>query len=293
MQNNKTYTGYAADSDGFSIYRVAELASYYRPFCAKQLMVYGIVSLIVAILTLLPMGDIAKVAIFTISWAAIPLLYYLAPIVLAKSGDSRIVERMIPVRASEKFIFYLLYFGVAVPIAVYMLPFISNILYLHLPSIQTKAMTGLVEIQMHNPAVIVVLNSLTALAISLTCLYVILSAKTARIVKAVISAFAVQFGIGLVSAIMGGLMEFKEGLKAGYNAEISSKAVELTSRTPHGATYADGVSAGMDAGFEFANAIVTEMIDDHATIITLYSVVGIYLLLMICLTYRNLKRANL
>lgn len=286
-------TNLRAAGDGFSFSRVAALAAYYRPFCAKQLICYGLLSLAFAILTLLPMPDMVKVAIFTICWGAIPILYSLAPIVLAKSGDSRIVERMIPASAAEKFCFYALYFWVAVPIAVYLLPFLANLLYLHIPSIHTKGMAGLVNLQMHNPAQVLVLNCMTSLAISLTCLYVILSAKSARIVKAVILAFAVQFGFGLFAGILGGFVGFNEGFKDGLNGEMERKMTEYTVRTGSDPSYLDGVNAGMEKGFDLAGSMVSDMINQRGVMITLYIIIGVYLLIMFWCTYRYLKRANL
>lgn len=113
---------HGAAGDRFSWRRVAEVARYFSTVTNRQLLVYTIVSAIFAVLLLLPLNGVAQTGIFTIIFSVLPIMFELAPIAFAKSGDTRVVDRMLPAKASEKFTFYLIYLLIAVPISVYVLP---------------------------------------------------------------------------------------------------------------------------------------------------------------------------
>ena len=197
-------------------------------------------------------------------------MFQLAPIAFAKTGDTRVVDRMLPARASEKFTFYLLYLLVAVPIAVYVLPEGAMWLYGKIPAIHTDAMMGLKNIHFSNPPLIC-MNVLAAVAGSLTCLFVIMHARQSRIIKAVISTFAVQFVVGILCAVYGMYAVFRQGVNDGL----------------------DGKSFSPEQQENLVQNIISDF--THATpyIVTVISLLTVYTGLMLWLIYRTLRKRNL
>lgn len=260
-----------AASDRFSWKRVAEVARYFSTVTNRQLLVYAIISAIFAVLLLLPLNGVAQTGIFTLVFSVLPILFQLAPIAFAKSGDTRVVDRMLPARASEKFTFYILYLLVATPIAVYALPEFAMWLYGKIPAIQTDAMMGVKNMHFGNPPVLICMNVLAAVAGSMTCLFVTLYARQSRIIKAVISTFAVQSVVGILGAVYGMYAVFRQGVM-------------------------DGI-AGKDITREQQETFVQNIVSDftHATpyLVTVISLLAVYTGLMLWLTYRTLRKRNL
>lgn len=260
-----------AASDRFSWKRVAEVARYFSTVANRQLLVYAIISAIFAVLLLLPLDGVAQAGIFTLEFSVLPIMFQLAPIAFAKSGDTRVVDRMLPAKASEKFTFYILYLLVAVPIAVYALPEGAMWLYGKIPAIQTDAMMGVKNMHFGNPPIVICMNILAAVAGSMTCLFVTLYARHSRIIKAVISTFAVQFTVGILGAVYGMYAVFRQGVM-------------------------DGI-AGKDITPEQQETLVQNIVSDftHATpyLVTVISLLAVYTGLMLWLTYRTLRKRNL
>ncbi|MDE6549149.1 MAG: hypothetical protein K2L22_09125, partial [Muribaculaceae bacterium] len=53
-------------------------------------------------------------------------IFIWAPIVFTKGGDTRIVDRLIPASALEKFLFYMSYLFIVVGLACYLCPWIAE-----------------------------------------------------------------------------------------------------------------------------------------------------------------------
>lgn len=251
----------------FSWRRVGSLAAFFRPMIEKQTLLYLIVSVVVAILTLLPVHEVAQIALFTISWTVIPYMVQFAPCIMAKSGDARIVERLIPASAAEKFIFRLIYFLLVVPVVSYLLPDCALLLYREIPSIQNEGFTNLVDLALHNSLFLRVLNLFTMCASVLTCLYTVSRVRTNRVLKGVVSVFAVNISVGLLGALWGTGMAFRLG-------------------------FCDG-QAGIQPNTEQFNLRLRESFTDSAYMYVVLGVVVLYVIYMLVLNYRILRRHNL
>ena len=279
----------ATADNRFSWSRVAEFAAYFRPIYSRQVVFYFGVSVLCAILTLLPFGRYVQVGLFTLIWSIIPLLFNLAPIMLAKAGDTRIVDRMIPVRASEKFVFYILYFYIIIGLSTYAIPFFANWLYLRIPAIQTDSMVDLINLQFGTPGALRILNILAALCTTTTCLYAVLSARTGRIVKGVLAALAVQFGIGILGIFIGGATAFSQGVSDGLKQSAYDKELALGDS----ASFGQGLDAGFMEGYEFSKDVITYILDNWQILCIGIVIEAAYLIFMLRLIYRQIKKSNL
>lgn len=260
-----------AASDRFSWKRVAEVARYFSTVTNRQLLVYAIISAIFAVLLLLPLDGVAQAGIFTLEFSVLPIMFQLAPIAFAKSGDTRVVDRMLPAKASEKFTFYILYLLVAVPIAVYVLPEGAMWLYGKIPAIHTDAMMGVKNMHFGNPPIVICMNILAAVAGSMTCLFVTLYARHSRIIKAVISTFAVQFTVGILGAVYGMYAVFQAGFNDGLDGKMMSPEQQQ----------------------DFAHKIISDFSQATPYMVSIISLLAVYTGLMLWLTYRTLRKRNL
>lgn len=263
-------TGNAGDT--FSWNRVGQLANYYSPVIKRQVICYLAISALFSALVLLPLPGVGQVGLFTICWTALPLLFELAPIAFAKSGDTRVIDRMVPAKASEKFVFFILYTLVIIPLCVYVLPEGALLLYTEIPSLQTSLMTHYIDMHFGNPPLIVTLNILGAAGGTLTCLFVINYARTSRVLKAVISMFAVQFAVATMGAIYGLTEVFSMGFKAGYNGDPPASQEEQQ---------------------RIAKEIIEHFSEANPYLWTVVGIMAAYTALMLWLNYRTLRRRNL
>lgn len=255
------------ESRRFCVRRIMALARYYSPRIEKQLLIYLIISVCFAIITLLPLHELAQVGLFTIIWSACPLMFQLAPCAFAKYGSSRIIERLIPVSTAEKFAFRMLYFFVAVPAAVYILPYSATYLYAHIGSDESSGLCKLIRIMHENSLQIRLINILGGVGCTLTCLYTVSRARTSRILKGVIAVFGVQIGISILGAFWGMSTAFKAGMKAGIQ--------------------------GLPIDSERATMELTQAMLDSPYLYIVVGVLVVFVGLMLVLNYRLLKRQNL
>ncbi|MBD5207688.1 MAG: hypothetical protein HDS79_05405 [Bacteroidales bacterium] len=207
--------------------RLKYLWEYHYPMVKHQLFLYFVISVLVAILTLLPLPAQAQISIFAIGNSILGYLVVLSPIVLAKNGDTRIVERLIPATAAEKFTWRIIYFLIIIPIFCYVYPYLSNRLYFHIPEIQTALMTDTLELAVNNSFRLKCLNILSTLLQILICLYVVTYARKSRIIKAVLSVFATQLVFGLIGFIWG--ISETTGLLESHSFPININKEEIQS----------------------------------------------------------------
>lgn len=254
--------------DNFSFDRVLQVARFYRFATDKQLIIYLCASVLFSFLILLPSPAYAQVAIFSTTWMTIGFMVQFAPIVLAKHGDSRVVEHLIPARASEKLVFFFIYFFIVVPVVCYLFPEISLWIYESVPSIQTQEMLMLIQVRHSNPPLIVVMNIMNVAAVISTCLYVVLKARNHRVFKGIISVFVANIVLGILGAIYGSVSIFK----IGYQAGRSGRDVPP-----------------QEAVQEVMNALYS----GKAYMIAFIVIVSVYFLSMMYCTYRHLKKSNI
>lgn len=257
-------------SDRFSWRRVALVAGYYRIVTDRQLLIYLGMSALMAVLSLMPFPEAVQMAIFSIFWMALPVMFYVAPAVFASKGDGRPVGRMLPARTSERFIYLMLYLLVALPAATFVLPLLAEILYLRIPAVQHSGMMEIIHMQFNNPLLIKSLNLLGGVSAMLTCLYVVQRARSSRVVKGILAAFAVEFAMGIIGAFYGMAYVFRKGFE-------------------------DGMAAGAGQCVEppTVQELMEEMTQATPFVIIALTVIGAYMVLMFWLNYRIMKKRNL
>lgn len=257
-----------AMSDLSSVSRFKLLARFYSPGFSKQLLIYLSASLLFAILILMPFPYYAQVGIFTMISTAMALMVQMAPVVLAKSGDSRVIEKLIPASPSEKFLLFAVYFFIIIPLAVYVLPEAALGLYQKIPAIQTQDMLILVKIHQNNPAIIVIMNIINASAAIATCLYVVIRVRRNRVIWGILSVFACNIALGIIGAIYGAASLFKEGYEAGR--------------------------AGLDLDAQQnVEHLLSVMVGETGYTVTVISIVAVYLVSILYVTYRHIKNSNI
>lgn len=254
--------------DGFSWRRVALVAGYYRYFTDRQILVYLAISVLSATLLLVPMPKEAKLAIFTLVWTALPVLFYFAPAVLAAKGDTRPVSRMLPARASERFVYLMLYFLVVVPAVLFLLPSLAEWLLCNVPALRGEGeLEYLFKLQYDKPLVLLVLNIFGGVGTALTCLFVTGRVRSSRVVKGILAALGAQFALGIIGAFYGLSKVFAMGYEAG--------------------------AAGKQVSPPAMQDLMNEMAQATPYIICSISVVGLYMLWMFWMNYRELKTRDL
>ena len=183
--------------------RLKALWGYYFPIVKWQLIIYAAVAVFCALMELLPVGMFLQFSLFTVVWTILPFMFMLSPLVFARNGDSRMVECQLPASASEKLTFYALYLLLAIPLIVFVLPEAALWLSTKIPALQNDLMTTLLSIRWKLSAGLTATNLLTATCGVMTCLCVVLKAKSNRILKAVASVIAVEFTVGIMGGIYG------------------------------------------------------------------------------------------
>lgn len=255
----------------FSWLRVSELTAYYKPLLSGQVLIYAGISLFLAVLILLPVGDIAQIFFLAITWTIIPYMFQFAPLVFAKGGDARLIERMIPATAAEKMTFLLIYLLVVIGAVVYALPEFSLWLYTKIPAIQNEKMLIFVNLRLSNSEGVVIMNSLSVTAAMLTCLYMVLRARSNRIIKGIVSVFAVQFSLAFLGGLYGIRTAFQKGFEDG-----------MANRLP----------MGMNLSVEQIRSISADFSVNNGFVIFVICLLACYSLYMVWLNYRVFRKGN-
>lgn len=263
--------GNSEPAASFSWKRVGQLAQFYKPAFSRQMIVFGAASILAVILTLLPFHGVVQVGIFSIVWTALQLIFELSPIVLCKSGDSRIVERLIPASAAEKFVFRIIYFLVIIPAIVLILPEAATYVYSVWPAVQRPEMLDIIKIHLELPLLLRCVNILGGAGAVLTCLYFVTKPRTGRFLKGFISVFLFQFILGLIGALWGVVWAFSKGFNDGVCGRTSNppSAEELSRQGLESLSNMSGFSG------------------------VLSIVLAIYVGLMLYLNYKALRHSNL
>ena len=215
-------------TSGFSRLRLEAVCRYYLPIVKWQMIIYVLIAMLCAVLELLPVGTVMQFSLFTTVWATLPFMFMLAALVFARNGDSRMVECQIPATAAEKFTFFTIYLLVVIPLLVYVIPESALWLYTQIPAVQTDLMMSLLDMRFKLAPGLLSINILSSVCGAMTCLCVVLRAKSNRILKAVIAVLAVQFMLALMGGAYGMVTAIQNGLEDGYaglppNASYSIK----------------------------------------------------------------------
>lgn len=255
----------------FSWLRVSELTAYYKPLLSGQVLIYAGLSLFLSVLILLPVGGLAQFFFFTLIWTIIPYLFQFAPLVFAKGGDARLIERMLPATAAEKMTFLLIYLFVVVGAVVYAFPEFTLWLYTKIPAVQNESMLIFVNLRFSSSIGLIAMNTLSIVAAMLTCLYMVLSARNNRIIKGIASVFAVQFSMAFLGGLYGIRMAFKKGFEDG-----------MANRPP----------MGVNIPVEQWRNIVAEFPVNNGFVIFVICLLTCYSLWMVWLSYRVFRKGE-
>lgn len=205
-----------SSSQRFSWKRVRRFAAWNMLKIKKQLLWYPLVALLSSILLLLPLNEKAQFGVTTMVWGIIPFLAYLAPLVFAMGGDGRIIMRMIPARPGEKLTFYLGYIFIVVPVLIYTLPLLAELLYMQIPSIQTPEIMKLQSMRFSlGIGWPVIINLISAIGVITTCFYFVMRCRSNRIINGIISVVVILAISGLIGAIYGITAAFRLGFADG------------------------------------------------------------------------------
>ena len=254
-------------SDRFSWHRVMQVASFYGNLTKRQLLVYVLATFVFACLILIPTDNYIQIGIFTMTWTAMGLLMQLAPVVLGKSGDSRIIERLIPASAAEKMTFFLIYFWIVIPFVCYFLPEVALLIYKSIPYLQNTDMMKLIEIHQSPSVVAILMNIANTLGAITTCLYVVMKVKRNRVLWGIISVFAFNFILGIIGAVNGFIRAFNMGFDEGRSGYPMNNAQAA----------------------EWADEFIYQM---NPFFIILTCVLAIYVIWICCMIYKNLNNST-
>lgn len=243
--------------DKFSWRRVWEFGVLYKYSLVRQMIAYGAFSIFAAIIGLMPFGPTAQVGLFSLFASALGIAYYISPVALSKWGDTRMVMNLTPALPMEKFVFFMIYFLIVLPVIVFLPNYLSQLTYLHIPSVQTEPMLELVHLSLdYNYNTISKL--VQSAALMLACFYTVLVCKENRTLKGILTVFGILICVGMTGFILG----FSRALMADF--EINNLPAN-----PHESVYAN------------MTQIMAEMKTSMICITTVFSIGGIVLMRLI------------
>lgn len=214
----------------FSWQRVKALAAYYTPQWRRQIIVYLIASVILSLLLMLRVSDELYGAIYSVVWVVLSLLYALAPLVMAKFGDARKVERMLPVTTAELMTVYLFYFIAVLAAVLFILPSVTELIYFHLNSDRSGYISELYHIRVNRGPMVECVNILGGIATTVSCLYWVFRSRSNRILAGVIAVLAVNLAMGIIGAIWGMSKAFMMGFNDAMNGVSRMPDEEVLAR---------------------------------------------------------------
>lgn len=252
----------------FSWHRVAQLYQYNAPWIKKQTIIYFLFSLVTSLLYLLIPSETIRMGIYSPCKTILLFMFIWSPIVFTKGGDTRIVDRLIPASALEKFLFYMTYLLVVIGLACYLCPWIAE----NISPVLFPSDTNVIEMNQNErtvPAVFEWSTYLSTIAAMLTCFYFVIAAKRNRVVK----AYLISIGVSMFLSTLNTFYGVKEAIIAGYE---------------------EAARQGSPASDTEIAQMVSSALNDHLhfSIFTLAINVG-FIFLLLWLSYRSLYRRNL
>lgn len=197
--------------DKFSWRRVWQVAKYMLPTLKKQLIMYPAAIVLFTLTGVLfyrfEWLDATEIGIFN---TLCGFLFYFAPVSLARK-DNRFVMAQMPARTAEKFVFLLLYYWIVVGLLTMGLgkainSIISSMTMLDIESQKILAeMTGILGNKLNY---IMIMGTFTGLAIQAFALYGVVSAKSNRMITAILYAIGAYVGMSLLSGFIAMFVTF-------------------------------------------------------------------------------------
>ena len=252
----------------FSWHRVVQLYQYNAPWIKKQTAIYFLFSLVTALVYLLIPSQTIRMGIYSPCRTILLFMFIWAPIVFTKGGDTRIVDRLIPASALEKFLFYMSYLFIVVGLACYLCPWIAEKISLEFDLFCTDSNEGISN-ERYVPGIFEWSNYLSTIAAMMTCFYFVISAQRNRVVKAYLISICVSIFLSTLNTFYG----VKEAIISGYK---------------------EAAGQGSPANEAEIAEMVSNALNDHMhfSIFALAINIGFILVLM-WMSYRSLYRRNL
>ena len=252
----------------FSWHRVAQLYRYNAPWIKKQTIIYFLFSLVTALVYLLIPSQTIRMGIYSPCRTILLFMFIWAPIVFTKGGDTRIVDRLIPASALEKFLFYMSYLFIVIGLACYLCPWIAEKISLEFDLFCTDSNEGIPN-ERYVPGIFEWSNYLSTIAAMMTCFYFVISAQRNRVVKAYLISICVSIFLSTFNTFYG----VKEAIISGYK---------------------EAAGQGSPANEAEIAEMVSNALNDHMhfSIFALAINIGFILVLM-WMSYRSLYRRNL
>ncbi|MDE6298785.1 MAG: hypothetical protein K2M10_03970 [Muribaculaceae bacterium] len=198
-------------SDSFSLVRVGALFSFYGSTLRRQTLVYICVSFILSWLLLIPGDEELRVTLFGGLFSVLGWMLYLSPLSMTSRGRLSLVDTLLPVKASEKLVFFLIYFWVIIPFTLYLFPSLFEWWMINHPATFSPSVETLLKLQISPSFLMFMMNVCGAMWVTVTCLYMVIYARRNRALYGIIGAMGVQIVLGFVGGIYGGIMAFKKG----------------------------------------------------------------------------------
>lgn len=262
-------------SSRFSLRRVWAFAEYYMPRLKGELLIYAAISLICALLCLIPTDSDTQATLFVGVWTILPILYYCGPLIFAKGADTRILERLIPVSAAEKMCFYYVYILIVIPVVVFLLPLCASWIYLSVPSIQTDGVMKLYETKFGFWGIVWLINLLGGIFIAMVCLWSVEFFKQNRMMMGIVGVITANIIIGFLGIVLGVAAAWK-GFKMGFY---------------------DGLNGIEQDSEKCTEMLVQSVMEDLNTVHPLSIAVVVSIIILIGITawstYRSLRSRNL
>ena len=202
-------------NDSFSWRRVAMVWTYYSPVLGMQLWLWPLIAAGIYLMGMLTaLSPVSLVSSFAIS--GLSMLISFGPLMLIRN-NAIVSETMLPVRADEKFVFYLLYFLIVVPVLT-----ILTVGALHLVATMIFGAERL-----HDYTVLLTQRSLMveytygigifgeAIGV-MACLFGVTAFTRNRALAGVGFVIGSGIAIGMIGAIMGIIMAFVSGFADGF-----------------------------------------------------------------------------
>lgn len=262
------------NTDGFSFKRVWAFGSYYMPRLKWELIIYAAISLVCAILCILPVIEDIQMVLLVGVWSLLPILFYCGPLIFAKGSDTRILERLIPVSTAEKLTFYYIYTLVIIPIVVFLLPMLAAWIYTSSPALQTPRVMELYSIKF-NYGLIWAINLSGGILISMVCLFFVEYARQNRMMFGIVGVIASNVFIGILGGIIGFVAAIK-GFKKGFM---------------------DGLDGNNFNPEESVNNFMHQAMEDAGSVnpltISILSIIIVMIFVAGWMTYRTIRERNL
>lgn len=198
----------------YSLFR--KYVKFIMPMVRMQLTIYLLVAIAIAGIMLLPISGVVKAGLFSIFWFVMSAMYQLAPCVLTRGNDSRIVERTLPVPASLKFCTLTVYFLMITGVVVYLIPEIAIWLNSRIAVLERPEFVEIIRLRNRGSFWLTSSNVIAGISAAATCFYAVNHARRNRMLWGVLSVFAVNVAQGILGAAWGISMAFRAGFEDGY-----------------------------------------------------------------------------